>query len=287
MYDKFVKNPFNYHGGKYRLLDQILPLFPKNIDVFVDLFGGSGEVGLNVECNKVIYNEKSEQVVGVMKSLKCENFLDDVRNTIKVYELSKTNREGFLRLREKYNRFEENDYWQSVFLYCIICHSFNNTFAFNSKKEYNMNFGENKSSFNKSLEDKLIKYIERINIIDISFTNKDFNDVDLNKCKENMFFYCDCPYILSCAGYERDYNCKWNMENELKLLELLDKLNAKGIKFALSNVIEHKGKSNDVLKEWAKNYNIHYLDCDYSNCNYQTKDKSKGSSIEVLITNYD
>lgn len=34
------KNPFNYIGAKYRLLPQLLPLFPPNITTFVDLFGG-------------------------------------------------------------------------------------------------------------------------------------------------------------------------------------------------------------------------------------------------------
>ena len=54
----------------------------------------------------------------------------------------------------------------------------------------------------------------------------------------------------------------------------------------MSNVLEHKGKSNDILKEWSKKYNIHYLNNTYGNCNYHTKDKSKDSTIEVLITNY-
>lgn len=39
----YIKSPLNYIGGKYRLLKQILPLFPANIDTFVDLFSGGGE----------------------------------------------------------------------------------------------------------------------------------------------------------------------------------------------------------------------------------------------------
>ena len=35
-----IQSPLNYTGGKYKLLPQILPLFPKDIDVFVDLFCG-------------------------------------------------------------------------------------------------------------------------------------------------------------------------------------------------------------------------------------------------------
>ena len=35
---KYVKSPLNYTGGKYKLLPQIVPLFPEGIDTFVDLF---------------------------------------------------------------------------------------------------------------------------------------------------------------------------------------------------------------------------------------------------------
>ena len=61
------------------------------------------------------------------------------------------------------------------------------------------------------------------------------------------------------------------------------KFNEKNIKFALSNVIEHKGKENKLLKEWSKKYKIIYLDKDYSNSSYNTK---REKSIEVLIINY-
>ena len=48
---------------------------------------------------------------------------------------------------------------------------------------------------------------------------------------------------------------------------------------------EHKGKSNDILKEWMKKYNVHYLNYNYNNCSYQGKNTDK-PTIEVLITNY-
>lgn len=49
-----IQSPLNYTGGKYKLLPQILPLFPKDIDVFVDLFCGGCNVGINVDCSKII-----------------------------------------------------------------------------------------------------------------------------------------------------------------------------------------------------------------------------------------
>lgn len=70
-------------------------------------------------------------------------------------------------------------------------------------------------------------------------------------------------------------------EHEKSLLELLDKLNDKGVKFALSNNLKY---NNPLLKEWAKKYKIYYLNGNYNNCNYQKIDKSK--DVEVLIVNY-
>ena len=36
--DDKVKSPLNYTGGKYKLLNQIIPIFPNDLDLFVDLF---------------------------------------------------------------------------------------------------------------------------------------------------------------------------------------------------------------------------------------------------------
>lgn len=52
-----IQSPLNYTGGKFKLLPQILPHFPKDIDVFVDLFCGGCNVGINVKANSVIYND--------------------------------------------------------------------------------------------------------------------------------------------------------------------------------------------------------------------------------------
>ena len=54
---KQIKSPLNYIGGKAKILDQILPLFPKEINNFIDLFAGGCNVGINVKANKVYLND--------------------------------------------------------------------------------------------------------------------------------------------------------------------------------------------------------------------------------------
>ncbi len=56
---ELIQSPLNYTGGKYKLLSQILPHFPQDIDCFVDLFCGGGNVGINAKCNKVIFNDNN------------------------------------------------------------------------------------------------------------------------------------------------------------------------------------------------------------------------------------
>lgn len=283
------KNPFNYIGAKYKLLPQILPLFPKDIDTFVDLFGGSGEVTFNTPAKRYIYNEKCSPLVNIFKNLD-DSFIDDVDKVIDQYKLSKTNKQGFLDLRDYYNKNLANmtPRENAVKLYCLLSHAFNYQIAFNSKGEYNMPSGAGRSYFSPQMRERLKAYIELVNKTVILFTNFDFLALNLwgfTKPQE-AFLYADPPYLVTCGGYERDFFCKWSEDYEKKLYEYLDSLNSDGCRWALSNVLVHKGKTNEILTEWSKKYNIHYLDMDYKNCNYHTKDKSAHSSVEVLITNY-
>ena len=145
-------------------------------------------------------------------------------------------------------------------------------------------FGRNRSCFNPTLEERFIEFVDKLKELNIIFTNKDFKELKIDNLTSNDLVYCDPPYLVTCASYnEKD---GWNEIYEREILELLDGLDKRNVKFALSNVLENKGKSNDILKEWSKKYNIHYLNNTYGNCNYHAKDKSENSTIEVLITNY-
>lgn len=56
-YDKTNKSPMNYIGRKSKILHQILPLFPKEINQFVDLFVGGWNVGINANATKIYFND--------------------------------------------------------------------------------------------------------------------------------------------------------------------------------------------------------------------------------------
>lgn len=278
MNENYIKSPLNYIGGKYKLLKHIIPLFPSEINTFVDLFGGGFNVGANVEAEHIVYNDIQKEVVEFLNYIKgnnVENLLHEIENYIEVYKLSKENKEGYLELREDYNSGIKTP----MKFYTLICYAFNNQIRFNKNGGYNMPFGKNRSSFNPNLRNKFIEFCNKVNEIDCVFLNISFDNFDFSDFDENDFVYCDPPYLNSVASYNEGNG--WTEEHEKKLLEILDGLNDKNIKFALSNNLKYENK---LLQEWKNKYKVCYLYADYSNCNYQKKDKSK--DIEVLITNY-
>jgi DNA adenine methylase len=127
---------------------------------------------------------------------------------------------------------------------------------------------------------------------DVVFSSEDFEHFDFSNIGNNDFVYADPPYLITCGAYndgKRGFK-GWSEKEEKALLKTLDSLNSKGINFALSNVLKHKGKENEILQDWVKtnsNYTINYLNYHYSNSNYQTIIRDRLGSVEVLITNYD
>lgn len=280
---KYIKSPLNYIGGKYKLLPQLMKYFPTDINTFVDLFSGGFNVGINVKSNKTICNDINDFIIDLYKELynsSVENVLDRINTNIKGYGLSKENESAYKKFRVHYNETKD-----PIDLYTLTCYSFNYQFRFNNNREYNNPFGRNRSQFSENMKNNLILFSDKLKNMNIDFSSKDFDKVSIENLGKDDFIYCDPPYLITTGSYNdgnRGFK-DWKEEEEIKLYNYLDKANEKNIKFALSNVMEHKGKENKLLKEWSKKYKVIYLDNDYSNSSYNTK---KGKSKEVLIINY-
>lgn len=286
MKNKLIKSPMNYIGGKYKLLPQLLELFPKKINMFYDVFGGGANVSLNVNSEFVYYNDIVPYVSNMFNELKGKSTTDclkEITSIIDKYKLSITNEEGFKKCREDYNNGDKR--W-SMF-YVLTCYSFNYQFRFNNRHEYNSSFGKNRSHYSVITEKKFIEFMDRLEGLDISFGNYDFRDVDLSDADENDLVYLDPPYLISCGNYndgKRGFK-GWSKQDDLDLMNLCDRLDSQGTRFAMSNVLEHKGLKNEDLIEWSKKYRVYHMDYNYNNCNYQENNK-QNKTIEVLITNY-
>lgn len=297
----FVKSPLNYTGGKHKLLPQITKIFPKNISTFYDVFSGGANVGINATAQNVICIEKNRYVIDLLKLIQQNNFEDlnqrvlDIidkfglsQSYIKGYDyygadssagLGQVNKGAFINLREEFNKAKT----RIDLLLVLVLYSFNNQIRFNSKGDFNLPVG--KRDYNGSSRKNVAAFNQVSNEKNLIFKNCDFRNIELMDLSKNDFVYLDPPYLLGLASYNELGG--WTEKDENDLYNMLTKLSKRGIRFALSNVIEHKGEVNEIMKKWAdKNkFTIHELDYHYKNSNYHSTAKNN-KTVEVLITNY-
>lgn len=283
-----IKSPLNYTGGKYRLLPQILPLFPSKINTFVDVFCGGCNVGINISSNKIILNDNLTYLIEMYHFMQ-QNTLSEIMLYIeqRIHELglSQTNETAYLQLREQYNQCKH-----PLDLFILTAFSFNHQIRFNNSHQFNTPFGKERSSFNDRMRQNLIDFVSALQQKNVQITQQSFELLDYDSLKNDDFVYCDPPYLITTSTYndgKRGFK-GWGINEEHQLLQLLDDLNQRNICFALSNVLAHKGKENLILQTWLteRNYHVHDLNIHYGNASYQTKNRDKNGSREVLITNY-
>lgn len=301
---EFVKSPLNYTGGKHRLLPQITKHLPSNISTFYDVFCGGGNVGVNANGSKIVCIDKDENVVKLLSLIKSVNFEElhqEIIAVVNKYGLSQSyingyeaygaesskglglyNKEKFLALREAYNNTKKSRE-KTLLLLVLIMYAFNNQIRFNSKGYFNLPVG--KRDYNGSLRRNLAEFNQIANEKNINFIYDDFRSLLNMDLVKDDFVYLDPPYLLGLAAYNESGG--WSEKDERDLYEVLSDISKRGIRFALSNVVEHKGQNNTILKEWVKQNNLtmHILNFDYKNSNYQSKAKHS-TTIEVLVTNY-
>ena len=300
----FTVSPLNYIGGKARILDQLLPAFPEHISTFVDLFCGGCNVGINTTADRHIYNDGNRELIGLLKMflrLNKDTILKRMDEIVEHYGFSKTkdhnfayyggnpmkgvsryNKEPFLRLRQDYNNSPRNNQ-HYIMLYALVVFGFNNQMRFNDKGEYNLPVG--KRDFNDVIRRKLQVFVDKLKAQHPVIQHVDFRRFDINQLDGDSLVYLDPPYLISTATYNEGGG--WTERDEQDLLGFMDRLNEQGIRFVLSNMLEHKGRRNHLLIDWINRRNMQVVDInmDYSNSNYQVEGKDSGT-VEVLVKNY-
>lgn len=301
MTQKIKRSPLFYVGDKYKLMKQLLEFFPKEVNNFFEPFVGGGTVFLNVDAEKHYLNDIDRHLVNIHKLLLSsaqdpETFFKNVEKIIHKYKLShsykqdiipntlkkefkktyyaKFNKEGYEKLRVHVNKKIKND---PLILYILLIYGFNRMLRFNGGGKFNLPVGN--VDFNKNVFNALNSYFETVDKRKIKFTSQDFRKFfEKKEFEKGDFVYFDPPYLITFS----EYNKIWNEKSETDLLKLVDTLDKKGVKFALSNVTHYKDKQNEHLIKWMKKYKTHEIKSNYISYHNNGKKKMK----EVLITNY-
>ena len=159
----------------------------------------------------------------------------------------------------------------------LLIYGFNRILRFNGGGKFNLPVGN--VDFNKNVVSALESYFDFVKDKKIKIGTKDFRKFfPEKKYFKNDFVYLDPPYLITSS----EYNKFWDKKSEINLLRAIDRLNKKGVKFALSNVTHYSGQKNDLLIKWMSKYKVHKIESNYISYH----NNGKKDMREVLITNY-
>ena len=288
---KYLRSPLVYFGGKYKILDWLIPLFPKKCDIFIDVFGGSGVVSLNYHGQqRTIYNEKDPVPNGILNSIQ-EIYPFDRNRLLQLwcdeYHLynmdlkSPQAKLNFLKFKEDFNAgriAHENTAEWYLAIYLIHAMALNGKVEFNLKGKLNASWGIKQfTEYKRKLLDQW--YMQMQNV---EFHQSDFRNLSYDDLTENSFCYFDPPYITTRGSYHE----KWTEKEQKDLFQLLDSLTKRNIKWGLSNVWIHEGVDNIELQQWAQT-NGYYIHCKEHHYTPFFKNRAECNSVEVYICNYE
>lgn len=273
-----LKSPLNYAGSKHDLMEQLLQHFPspESVEVFYDVFAGGLSVSINTDYKKTIANDIIKPLIEFYYNLNRaskKGLIEEEISKIKSYSINKESQEEYNFVREDFNK-TDNPYQ----FFALVSSCTNNMMRFNKSFKFNQSFG--KRTINESTIQKLKDYCDVLKDKDIYFSN--FNYQDLFKVQpvgKNDFVYLDPPYF---AISEAGYNSYWSKNSEDELYNLIDDLDSKGIRFALSGMSIHKGIPNPNI---SKLYKFRIINLDF-NYNKVSRKKNTGESQEILVVNY-
>ena len=274
----------NYTGGKYKILNYIIPTFHDEINSFVDLFAGGLNVGINIDANTIYVNDRISYVIDLYRYFRDNNtdtIIAEIKSRIKEHCLSNANQDSYHAFRDHYNETKD-----ILDLFILSCFSYNHQIRFNNDLQFNATFGLR--SYNDSIEENLIRFCDALHKKNYVFSHYDFRQFNYQCLKREDIVYCDPPYLISLASYNdgtRGFG-NWTKQDDKDLFNILDDLNSNGIQFALSNVTHHRGLVNEELIKFGNKYNVTEVNKQYIDCSHNLKDRW-AKTVEVLITNYD
>ncbi|MCK9456195.1 MAG: DNA adenine methylase [Candidatus Riflebacteria bacterium] len=260
--DVIYESPLNYIGNKTRVISEIRDNLPGNIETFIDAFGGGFNVGINIHSKKIIYNEYNHFVKELIESFwhyDTYSYIVYMKKIIQRFGLEHGDKNSYIKVRDYYNSFPEHERDPRLLL-VVILYSFQQQIRFNGNHEFNNPVGMR--WFNDNILEKLISFSRRIKELDAHFYCADYTDMFRHVNDGHTFIYLDPPYMLTNGAYndgKRGFN-GWDISQECRLFDFLDRLNGEGSRFMLSYVLEHKGKLNQNLLHWVQDNDYHIIE---------------------------
>lgn len=256
-----MKSPIKWVGGKSKLANLLLPMFPEH-NGYVEVFGGSAYMLFTKEPSRwEVLNDFDSELM---------NFWFVIKNSkdqfIKSFDFTLVSRETFNEYKQIYkNKTEEDCIKRAHIFYYLVKSGFGADMTspcFGTGKDRNRLRLE-------QIEDDIDQAYKRLQKVTIE--NKSFEGIFKTYDSPDTFFYLDSPYRNT-----KQYAVGKFTDEQYKLLAECCK-NAKGKWLYTIN-------DDEYIRELFKDFNIITHDVYYSVCKTNSGRKD---FKELIITNYD
>lgn len=275
--NKLVAPVLKWVGGKRQLLDTLIPLLPQRITTYCEPFVGGGALLFRLQPKIAFVNDINSDLMCVYNVIK-----NDVESLITALQDYKNEADFFYAVRDwdrdkkKYSSLSDIQKAARILYLNKTC--YNGLFRVNNAGEFNTPFGNyrNPNIVNAPTLRAVSSYL---NTATVHLTSLDYAEV-LKTLPKGTFVYLDPPYdpvsdTSSFTGYSKG---GFTRDDQVRLRECCDDLNARGLKFMLSN------SATDFIKEQYAAYHITIVQAKRAINSDSTK---RGEVNEVVVRNYE
>lgn len=269
-----MKPVLKWVGGKSQLLPDITAKLPVQFHNYFEPFAGGGALMFSLKPQNAHLNDFNKELINLYQVIK-----DEPHALITKLKKFKNTKEDYYRIREEDrnpNFSRKSKIYRAARTIYLNKTCYNGLYRVNSKGEFNTPFGDYKKPL--ICDEQNILEVSAF-LQNVSITNLDFYDA-VKDASIGDFVYFDPPYDpLSITSAFTSYNAHgFNKNDQIRLKELCDLLDNKGVKWMLSN------SATPFIIDLYKDYHIDIVKAKRS---VNSKGDKRGKVDEVLVRNYE
>ncbi len=260
-------------GGKSRLLDELIARLPEKFGHYHEPFIGGAALFFAIQPQQATLSDINPELINTYSIV-----ANDVNGLIKDLRRHKYEEEYFYRVRDV-DRSSLYARWSKVkkasrFIY-LNKTCFNGLYRENSSGKFNVPFGRYSDP----------RICDAVNLQACStalksaqLLNTGFETV-LERARKGDFVYFDPPYVpvSATSNFTAYSKNEFGAEQQLKLLEVCQKLDRKGVKLMLSN------SAAPLVYELYRDFKIDQV---FAPRAINSKGDRRGKIAEVIVRNY-
>jgi DNA adenine methylase len=201
-----ISSPIRWAGSKKKLLNEMLEIFSKDKENYIEPFLGSGVVLINILINSEKFkyknyyvNDINGNIISFFEAIQknCANVILELDKLVNSYNSMinlKEKEEFYYQIREKYNKLNSKDE-KAVLFWFLMKAGYNGVYRVNRSGLFNVPYGKKEIiNIDKENLEKISFLIKKVNFYNMEYIS--FLKLMIkNKINNKAFIYFDPPYL--------------------------------------------------------------------------------------------